>query len=531
MSGNHLNIHSKISYQLKTKLFWLIAIALLALIAIPSGIVFANEANAGSNDNPNADISLLGTVSVYEPFDKKKDPPEVHVIGWDENGNFFETKPVYVHDDGTYTITNIPSTVNGLIVAKYYQAETGFKVLPHETKTGVDFNLARGARGPFGDSEFLNHYIIKAGSTFTDADGVTLSLDKDLNLPEGFLPNIGFTDGSLLVPDHKLGTLTYKFESEMGHMSMIITCKGKNNKEFTNFIINHRVRMFEYKVHSSNTLVPVDPVFTEAGTMIISGNLRDAPDESEEILKHDPYVYAVWFNVWTGEIGHEMGVVAPPFSNEGNYGFTSIPSSAIGVVAAGASGHAMDFGMFYYSGDPSTQRVDLSVPEGAKFTVQTNEGLNKVLLAAGTKFTYLGEEIVLPEDIDFGNVYPPFGLPLSTNLTFNPDGTVSYVYNASEEHHEITHAEFIFKVVPQTGYVFNKWLLNGVETSGNYTVTSKDDVYIEPVITVPTPAPEPENVNGNSAQTGDNLNAIIPVLFVLASLGTITLISRKKYKA
>lgn len=50
--------------------------------------------------------------------------------------------------------------------------------------------------------------------------------------------------------------------------------------------------MFTYDVYRKNNPVPVYPVFTNEYTMAIAGNLRDGEDESEEILKHNPYVYA-----------------------------------------------------------------------------------------------------------------------------------------------------------------------------------------------------------------------------------------------
>lgn len=527
MNGYHLNFHSRIYYQLKSKSFWLIAIALLAIIFIPSGIVFASEVNVGNTDNPNADISLSGKVSVWEGTFQGENP-EVHVIGWKEDGSYFKTPPVYVNDDGTYIIESIPSTVNGLIVAKYYQAETGFKVLPHETTSEINFHLERGARGPFGTSEYLNHYVIKAGSTFTDSDGITLTLNNDLNLPADYQLNIGFADKSLLVPDHYNSTLTYKFENVMGNMNMIISAWGKNGKEFANFIIKDRIRIFQYVVHSSNTVVPVDPVFTKVGTMVITGNFRDDSTGSEEILSHDPYVYAVWYDFWKEEFGWKYGEVADEFSNEGAYGFSDIPTTAIGVVAGGASGYAMDFNLFMYG---EYQRSDLSVPHGAKFTILPNQLLNNVVLAAGTEIKFSDEEEIykLPKDVDLGNEFPPFGLLLDTNITFNTDGTVSYVYEASPEHHVVDYAKFIFKIVPKEGYVFNKWLLNGVETAGNYTVNSRDDVVLEPVIIAP--APDPEIANGNIAQTGDDLNAIIPALFVLASLSAIALINKKRHQS
>lgn len=84
--------------------------------------------------------------------------------------------------DGNYTITDIPSNVTGLIEIVCDQCKTGFKVLPHESKTGVDFYLPRGAKGPFNDSVDLGCYIIKAGSTYTDEDGATLTFNNDLNL-------------------------------------------------------------------------------------------------------------------------------------------------------------------------------------------------------------------------------------------------------------------------------------------------------------------------------------------------------------
>ncbi len=117
----------------------------------------------------------------------------------------------------------------------------------------------------------------------------------------------------------------------------------------------------------------------------------------------------------------------------------------------------MDCGYFYYSGDPKTQRVDLSVPKGAKVNIQYDEGFEKVVLAAGTQITFNGETepITLEEDIDLGNKFPPFGLLLNTKITFNSDGTANYIYQpGTPEQHEVTYANCIFKAIPKEGYSF-----------------------------------------------------------------------------
>ena len=208
--------------------------------------------------------------------------------------------------DGNYTITDIPNNITGLIEITCDQCKTGFKVLPHESKTNVNFYLPRGAKGPFNDSDDLDYYIIKAGSTYTDEDGATLTINKDLNLIKDgktYLPDnlFCFADDSHLIPDHTNGTLTYKYEDQNGNenFNIIITCKGVAGKEFSNFIIKDRVRIFTYDVYEKNSPVPLIPIFTAHGTMSITGNFRGSPGESEEILKHNPYVFAVWFDLKT----------------------------------------------------------------------------------------------------------------------------------------------------------------------------------------------------------------------------------------
>ena len=149
--------------------------------------------------------------------------------------------------DGNYTITDIPTNITGLIEVVCDQCKTGFKVLPHESKTGVDFYLPRGAKGLFNGSEDLDYYIIKAGSTYTDEDGATLTVNNDLNLIKDgktYLPDnlFCFADDSHLIPDHTKGYLTYKYDGTVEKINVTITCAGKNNKYFTNFIIKDRVR-------------------------------------------------------------------------------------------------------------------------------------------------------------------------------------------------------------------------------------------------------------------------------------------------
>lgn len=119
------------------------------------------------------------------------------------------------------------------------QCKTEFKVLPNTSQTNVDFNLVTGVKGPitgpkYGSNDF-DCYVFKAGSTYTDADGQSITLDKDLDLKingEAYIPNAEFcfADVSHLVPDHKVGTLTYTYENGNEKINTIITCKGKNNK-------------------------------------------------------------------------------------------------------------------------------------------------------------------------------------------------------------------------------------------------------------------------------------------------------------
>ena len=181
----------------------------------------------------------------------------------------------------------------------------------------------------------------------------------------------------------------------------------------------------------------------------------------------------------------------------------------------------MDCGYFYYSGDPKTQRVDLSVPKGAKFNIQNSEGLKNVVIAAGTKIKFAGEDepVTLKEDVDLGNEFPPFGLLLNTKITFNADGTAYYTFKPEHpEYHEVTEANFIFRVIPQEGYSFANWMVNGVSTTGDYTVTKTDDITVAPVLSK-TPGPQPGptpvvNPTGTPA-TGDGIVAGI-ILAILA---------------
>lgn len=103
------------------------------------------------------------------------------------------------------------------------------------------------------------------------------------------------------MPDHTNGTLTYKYESsdEKEKINVTFTCEGVTGKVFSNFIIKDRVRIFTYNVKRSNNPVPVVPIFTSNGTMSITGNFRGSPGETEEILKHNPYVFAVWLDLKT----------------------------------------------------------------------------------------------------------------------------------------------------------------------------------------------------------------------------------------
>ena len=136
-----------------------------------------------------------------------------------------------------------------------------------------------------------------------------------------------------------------------------------------------------------------------------------------------------------------------------------MPINAVGAVVGGASGYAMDVGSFFYWDDdhPETHAPNLNVPEGAKINIQCGEGFEKVVLAAGTQVLFNGETepVTLEEDVDLGNEFPPFGLLLNTKLTFNSDGTANYVYQPGHpEQHEVSYANFIFKVIPKEGYSF-----------------------------------------------------------------------------
>ncbi len=81
-----------------------------------------------------------------------------------------------------------------------------------------------------------------------------------------------------------------------------------------------------------------------------------------------------------------------------------------------------------------------------------------------------------------------------------------------QEQHEVTHANFIFKTIPKEGYSFGSWMLNDKEVSGDYTVTTKDDVTVVPVLSKtpgPQPTPDPDDPTNPTvkptslASTGD----------------------------
>lgn len=185
----------------------------------------------------------------------------------------------------------------------------------------------------------------------------------------------------------------------------------------------------------------------------------------------------------------------------------------------------MDCGYFYYSGDVKTQRVDLSVPKGAKFNIQNSEGLKNVVIAAGTKIKFAGEDepVTLKEDVDLGNEFPPFGLLLNTKITFNADGTAYYTFKPEHpEYHEVTEANFIFKALPKEEYSFASWMVNNVFTTGDYTVTSNDNVTVMPVFSLPT-------VPQETAQTGDSTYEIFFALLFLIVLSSGIMFSRKLF--
>ena len=228
-------------------------------------------------------------------------------------------------------------------------------------------------------------------------------------------------------------------------------------------------------------------------------------------------------------------------TNEGAYEFTDIPDTAVGGVAGGASGYFMDFGgPFYYTPKHESQRIDLSIPEGgAKFTIEQGEGFNNAVLAAGTKFYFNGEEepYVLDEDVDLGSEFPPFGLLVGTNLTFNEDGTVEYTYSpAHPEKHEITGATIILKTVPKEGYEFSRWLLNDEEVSGIYTVQDTNDVTVVPAIDKipgPQPGPDPEptpavNTTGAPATGDGTIPGIILAIITVSAFVVAQLYKRKQ---
>ena len=352
-----------------------------------------------------------------------------------------------------------------------------------------------------------------------------------------YIPDSSFCFANLseLIPDHTNGTLTYKYESSENKekINVTFTCKGVTGKVFSNFIIKDRVRFFTYNVKRQNNPVPLVPIFTSNGTMSISGNFRGSPGETEEILQHNPYVFAVWVDLKTLDIGFKNGEVVQELSNEGAYGFTDIPDTAVGAVVGGASGYFMDFGgPFYYTPGHDSQRIDLSIPEGgAKFEIQKGEGFSNAVLAAGTKLYFNGEEepYIFDEDVDLGSDFPPFGLMVGTTMTFNEDGTVEYTYEpAHPDQHEITKANIILKTVPKEGYKFGRWLLNNIEVSGNYTVQNTNDVIVEPEISKnpgPQPGPQPGptpvvNPTGIPA-TGDEIlvGLILAIITVSAFAG------------
>lgn len=525
------------SYLIKKRVIWTILFAILGLILIPSGIALANN-NETKKDN--ATIQISGTITAYYTFGKYF--PSVCAVGWDVNGDFYRSEPVTTAADGKYTLTDIPDNITGLIEVTCDQCQTGFKVLPHETKNSVDFDLKEGVKGPFNDSNDLEYYVIKAGSTYTDVDGSTLNFNKDLKLLKNnikYKPDQAFcfADKSELIPDHTNGTLTYKFESSNSpeKINVTFTCKGVTGKVFSNFIIKDRVRIFTYNVKRQNNPVPVVPIFTSNGTMSITGNFRGSPGETEEILQHNPYVFAVWFDLKTEEIGFKNGEVAQELSNEGAYGFTDIPDTAVGAVVGGASGYFMDFGgPFYYSPGHDSQRIDLSIPEGgAKFTINQGEGFSNAVLAAGTKIYFNGEDVpyVLEKDFDLGSEFPPFGLLVGTNLKFNEDGTVEYTYApAHPEQHEITGANIILKTIPKAGYQFGHWLLNDVKVSGNYTVQDTNDVIVVPAIDKtpgPQPGPSPVVDPTKTPQTGDMTHLVI-IAIIMAIALVADLVTKKR---
>ena len=197
----------------------------------------------------------------------------------------------------------------------------------------------------------------------------------------------------------------------------------------------------------------------------------------------------------------------------------------------------MDFGgPFYYTPGHETQRIDLSIPEGgAKFTIQQGEGFNNAVLAAGTEIYFNGsdEPYILEEDENLGSDFPPFGLMVGTNLTFNTDGTVEYTYApAHPEQHEITSANIILKTIPKAGYQFGRWLLNNVEVSGNYTVQNTNDVIVVPEICKnPGPQPEPTPVINptGTPSTGDGIVAgIILAIIAVSAYAAASIYKRKQ---
>ena len=330
------------------------------------------------------------------------------------------------------------------------------------------------------------------------------------------LPPVGFANDETSVMDFKTkGIVNFKFDHGTTHstvesVDVNLKAYGKTDYAFKNWMLDGKEFSGQLKLSTVKNSFTVKPIFKEAVPYAFSTYMQN---HGKERITNG-YAYLVGAYESTGELYLSDPVTT---NSQGEFSIENIPYDVYGIVVVGAPGYVnrfdycdCDVEATFFTLDEGVQ-IDFQMPETAS-TVYIEQGSGVSLTVGGFPI-----EFALPYDVEFGNLFLPFGITPKGTFNFMEDGRANYTVTNNENAVVINSLSVTFRVVPKDGYVFTGWLKDGQPISGEYTLKDGEkDFSITPVFEVPAP-PQPTPVDPTSplAKTFDNIGDYFEALAIL----------------
>lgn len=260
----------------------------------------------------------------------------------------------------------------------------------------------------------------------------------------------------------------------------------------------------------------IKPVFRESGPVTYSAPVYEY-DGTQHPTVVIPGAYAYL-------VGYHPSTYEPYISDysitgaDGIFKIENVPNDVVGIIIVGAEKHTNNFQYV----DADTPASEFHLLPGVQFTFDMSQGANNIIVQKGSSVTLTIDPslppvtLPLPEDIDLGDFFLPFGMTANGTFTFKDDGCLNFSYSHDSSNEAAFDSLSIdIKVLPQDGYTFQCWLKDGEVITDQYVLQPGDSDFVITPFFAQSVTPTPVDPTSPMAKTFDSIGDVFEAFAIL----------------